>query len=171
MKFQLSQRADHIVNDIYQWVQFNRAIINARDEPLADYRKYRRLHLLTICDVDTMQVRRGIDVFLPARAQVVNDADLVASATYLKSLAFVKPKIGIVGFCWGGGNSLMGVINSNDIVACVSFYGPVPQNVDDVQKLNGPVQGNYGEQDTFVTPGVAGTSGGGAGAGRGGPIA
>ena len=37
--FQLSQRADHIVNDIYQWVQFNRAIINARDEPLADYRK------------------------------------------------------------------------------------------------------------------------------------
>ena len=34
------------MNDIYQWVQFNRAIINARDEPLADYRKYRRLHLL-----------------------------------------------------------------------------------------------------------------------------
>ncbi|MDQ6625890.1 MAG: proteasome accessory factor PafA2 family protein, partial [Verrucomicrobiota bacterium] len=28
------------------WVQFNRAMINARDEPLADYRKYRRLHLL-----------------------------------------------------------------------------------------------------------------------------
>ncbi|MBA3962001.1 MAG: proteasome accessory factor PafA2 family protein [Chthoniobacterales bacterium] len=44
--FQISQRADHIINDIYQWVQFNRAIINARDEPLADYRKYRRLHLL-----------------------------------------------------------------------------------------------------------------------------
>ncbi len=44
--FQISQRADHIVNDIYQWVQFNRAIINARDEPLADARKYRRLHLL-----------------------------------------------------------------------------------------------------------------------------
>src|SRR6266481_749004 len=46
VNFQLSQRADHIVNDIYQWVQFNRAIINARDEPLADYRKFRRLHLL-----------------------------------------------------------------------------------------------------------------------------
>jgi proteasome accessory factor A len=46
VNFQMSQRADHIVNDIYQWVQFNRAIINARDEPLADYRKYRRLHLL-----------------------------------------------------------------------------------------------------------------------------
>src|SRR6476620_8199591 len=44
--FQLSQRADDILNDIYQWVQFNRAIINARDEPLADFRRYRRLHLL-----------------------------------------------------------------------------------------------------------------------------
>jgi hypothetical protein len=46
VEFQISQRADHIVNDVYQWVQFNRAIINARDEPLADYRKFRRLHLL-----------------------------------------------------------------------------------------------------------------------------
>lgn len=42
----MSQRADHMVNDIYQWVQFNRSIINARDEPLADPRRYRRLHLL-----------------------------------------------------------------------------------------------------------------------------
>src|SRR6266545_2857026 len=31
VNFQLSQRADHIVNDIYQWVQFNRAIISTRD--------------------------------------------------------------------------------------------------------------------------------------------
>ncbi len=46
VEYQISQRADHIVNDIYQWVQFNRAIINARDEPLADPRRFRRLHLL-----------------------------------------------------------------------------------------------------------------------------
>jgi proteasome accessory factor A len=44
--FQMSQRADHINNDLFEWVQFNRAIINTRDEPLADARKYRRLHLL-----------------------------------------------------------------------------------------------------------------------------
>lgn len=44
--YQLSQRADHIVNDFYQWVQFNRAIINTRDEPLADPTRYRRIHLL-----------------------------------------------------------------------------------------------------------------------------
>ena len=44
--FQISQRADHIVTETYQWIQFSRAIINTRDEPLADHSKYRRLHLL-----------------------------------------------------------------------------------------------------------------------------
>ncbi len=44
--FQISQRADFIQNEFYEWVQHNRAIINTRDEPLADPRHYRRLHLL-----------------------------------------------------------------------------------------------------------------------------
>jgi proteasome accessory factor A len=44
--YQISQRADHIVTEIYEWIQFSRAIINTRDEPLSDYTKYRRLHLL-----------------------------------------------------------------------------------------------------------------------------
>lgn len=44
--FQISQRADFINNDLFEWVQFNRAIINTRDEPLADPRRFRRLHLL-----------------------------------------------------------------------------------------------------------------------------
>lgn len=44
--FQISQRADYITNELFEWVQFNRAIINTRDEPLADPKRYRRLHLL-----------------------------------------------------------------------------------------------------------------------------
>jgi len=44
--FQVTQRADYIQNDFFEWVQGNRAIINTRDEPLADPTKYRRLHLL-----------------------------------------------------------------------------------------------------------------------------
>lgn len=44
--FQISQRADYIETDFYEWVQHNRAIINTRDEPLADPLRYRRLHLL-----------------------------------------------------------------------------------------------------------------------------
>ena len=44
--FQISQRADHIPNESYRWVQYNRAIVNTKDEPLADPTKYRRIHLL-----------------------------------------------------------------------------------------------------------------------------
>lgn len=44
--FQISQRADYIENDFYQWVQGNRAIVNTRDEPLGDPLRYRRLHVL-----------------------------------------------------------------------------------------------------------------------------
>jgi proteasome accessory factor A len=44
--FQLSQRADFIVNDCFEWVQHSRAILNLRDEPLADRRRFRRLHLI-----------------------------------------------------------------------------------------------------------------------------
>ncbi len=44
--FQISQRADFIVNDFFEWVQGNRAIVNTRDEPLADPNEFRRIHLL-----------------------------------------------------------------------------------------------------------------------------
>ena len=43
--FQISQRTDYIVNDFFEWVQHNRAIVNTRDEPLADPNQY-RIHLL-----------------------------------------------------------------------------------------------------------------------------
>lgn len=46
LRFQISQRADHVQNDFFEWVQHNRAIINTRDEPLADPQHYRRLHLI-----------------------------------------------------------------------------------------------------------------------------
>ncbi len=46
LPFQISQRADHIVNDFFEWVQQNRAIVNTRDEPLADPNRFRRIHLL-----------------------------------------------------------------------------------------------------------------------------
>lgn len=46
LPFQIAQRADHIVNDFFEWVQQNRAIVNTRDEPLADPNQFRRIHLL-----------------------------------------------------------------------------------------------------------------------------
>lgn len=46
VSYQISQRADYVVNKFYQWVQMNRSIVNTRDEPLADPLQFRRIHLL-----------------------------------------------------------------------------------------------------------------------------
>ncbi len=61
VSFQISQRADHIVTEIYQWIQFSRAIINTRDEPLADWGLYRRLHLL-VGDSNMMEYATALKV-------------------------------------------------------------------------------------------------------------
>ena len=61
VSFQISQRADHIVTEIYQWIQFSRAIINTRDEPLADWGLYRRLHLL-VGDSNMMEYATALKI-------------------------------------------------------------------------------------------------------------
>jgi len=44
--FQLSQRADFIETELGVDTMYNRPLLNTRDEPHADRRKYRRLHLI-----------------------------------------------------------------------------------------------------------------------------
>ncbi len=44
--YQIAQRSDFITQIVSRDTRDNRAILNDRDEPLADHRKYRRLHLI-----------------------------------------------------------------------------------------------------------------------------
>ncbi len=59
--YQISQRADYVVNTFYQWVQMNRSIVNTRDEPLADPLHFRRIHLL-LGDSNMSQFALGLKV-------------------------------------------------------------------------------------------------------------
>ena len=59
--YQISQRADYVVNTFYQWVQMNRSIVNTRDEPLADPLQFRRIHLL-LGDSNMSQYALGLKV-------------------------------------------------------------------------------------------------------------
>jgi proteasome accessory factor A len=92
VNFQISQRADHIVNDIYQWVQFNRAIINARDEPLADYRKYRRLHLL-IGDSNMSPFATALKVGTTACALTLLEENLLPTHLILRDAVLATREI------------------------------------------------------------------------------
>lgn len=73
--------------------------------------------------------------------------EIAAAAKYLKSLEAVSPKkIGVVGFCMGGGLALSAAASTAELAAVVAFYGR-PLDKGDVAKLRVPVLGFYGETD------------------------
>jgi carboxymethylenebutenolidase len=81
--------------------------------------------------------------------------DLAASVKYLKTQNFVRAdKIGVIGFCWGGGKALMFTTRSKDLAASVIYYGENPRNLEDVKNITAPVLGHYGEADVRITSGV-----------------
>ena len=52
--------------------------------------------------------------------------DFVAAATWLRGVSGANGKLGVVGFCWGGGISNMLATRVPELVAAVPFYGEAP---------------------------------------------
>jgi carboxymethylenebutenolidase len=78
--------------------------------------------------------------------------DLTGAINYLKGQKFVRAsKIGVTGFCWGGGNVLLIATHNKDLAAAVVYYGRNPQNLNDVQHITAAVMGHYGEKDEGIT--------------------
>ena len=80
---------------------------------------------------------------------------LTGGIDYLKGQSFVgASKIGVVGFCWGGGKALLFTTRSKDLAASVIYYGSNPQNLEDVKNITAPVLGQYGGADERITSAV-----------------
>jgi carboxymethylenebutenolidase len=98
------------------------------------------------------------DAAIAAGRKLDNDMitrDLTGAVNYLKGQNFVRAdKIGVTGFCWGGGKALMFTTRSKDLAASVIYYGENPANLDDVKDITVPVLGHYGEADERITSGV-----------------
>jgi carboxymethylenebutenolidase len=73
--------------------------------------------------------------------------DFVAAANWLKARADSTGKLGVVGFCFGGGTASMIATRIPDLAAAVSFYGAVPEPAD-VAKIKAAVLVHHGELDT-----------------------
>ena len=81
--------------------------------------------------------------------------DLTGAVNYLKGQNFVRAnRVGVTGFCWGGGKALMFTTRSKDIAASVIYYGENPREIDDVKNITAPVLGHYGGADERITSGV-----------------
>ena len=78
--------------------------------------------------------------------------DLNATVAFLKTRNEVDVnRIGVTGFCMGGGYALMLPCVNSDIKAAVSYYGPVPNPDTPLQNLASPVLYIFGEDDGWIT--------------------
>jgi len=79
-------------------------------------------------------------------------ADLNGAFNYLKTLPYVNPKrIGSVGFCMGGGLSLLLACHNRELAAPVIFYGRNPSPIELLKNLQCPILGNYAGADMAIT--------------------
>ena len=77
--------------------------------------------------------------------------DFSSGLLYLQTQSFVKPdKIGMVGFCFGGGVTWQVAVGMPELLAAAPFYGPPPA-VEDIPKIQAAVLAFYGGQDTRIT--------------------
>ena len=78
--------------------------------------------------------------------------DFVAAALHLKSHPECSGRIGVVGFCFGGGMANTLAVRLPDLAAAVPFYGGQPA-AEDVPKIKASLLLHYGELDARVNAG------------------
>ncbi|MEQ9638703.1 MAG: dienelactone hydrolase family protein [Alphaproteobacteria bacterium] len=76
-------------------------------------------------------------------------ATLQAWATWLEARAETTDKLGSVGWCFGGGWSLMAGMKA-PIDAVVVYYGNVARTADELGTLNAPVLGHFATEDQWI---------------------
>jgi carboxymethylenebutenolidase len=83
------------------------------------------------------------------RSQAEMLEDFIAAYEYLKTRPECTGKVGVVGFCFGGGIANLMAVRLPDLAAAVPFYGGQPP-AEDVPSIKAPLLIHYAGLDTRV---------------------
>jgi carboxymethylenebutenolidase len=79
--------------------------------------------------------------------------NFIAAVKYLKTNPQSTGKVGVMGFCWGGGMANQVAVNSPDLKAAVPFYGMQPAP-EDVPKIKASLLIHYAGLDERINQGI-----------------
>lgn len=85
--------------------------------------------------------------------EVTMSKDLVEGYKFIKGQPYSNGKMGVVGFCMGGGLAFQ-ISTMEPFDASVIYYGASPKNLNDISKIKGPVFGIYAGEDGPINAGL-----------------
>ena len=95
---------------------------------------------------EAVKMMRGLDAEETTK-------NLVAAVKYLKNHPQSTGKVGVTGFCWGGGMTNQVAVHSPDVQAAVPFYGRQPAS-EDVPKIKASILAHYAGEDERINAGI-----------------
>jgi len=81
--------------------------------------------------------------------------DFEAAARWLMAHPESTGKVGVVGFCYGGGVANQMAVRLPNLGAAAPFYGRQP-SAEDVAKIQAPIMAHYAENDAGISAGING---------------
>jgi carboxymethylenebutenolidase len=76
-----------------------------------------------------------------------------AAVKYLKTHSMSTGKVGVIGFCWGGGMANQVAVNSPELMAAVPYYG-MQAAAEDVSKIRAALLLHYAGLDERINKGI-----------------
>jgi carboxymethylenebutenolidase len=80
----------------------------------------------------------------------------VDTVSFMKTHPESTGKVGMTGFCFGGGMTNLVAMNSPDLAAAVPYYGSVPADKSKVKDIRAPLLLHYAGLDTRLNAGIPG---------------
>jgi carboxymethylenebutenolidase len=101
----------------------------------------------------TVQDRDQVPALLSGAPSERHVADFAAGLAYLQNLDYVDgERIGMTGYCFGGGVTWRSAVALPELKAAVPFYGPAP-DLERVPNIQAAVFGVYAELDERINAG------------------